>query len=399
MSTNPFVGLASIASATKTAANAARTVSNYAHGGADADTALALKSDSLIDYTKSTQVRPTVLVDSEVLYSEHLDAIMQSLMSSFAGYYLMAVNMSNVVTDVKVMKTLNKLQPDRSVTDAIVGLGMGALRAATEAYRYRLPHYRGGIKTRYTVAQESAEPVTRMAMESVAHTDAAHDSKMKDATTVAKEISSLSVGKLLNVGIVNNAGSVVQVPVEVRMMAYPIPSRVLVDCLDNSGQKTSFSQRWFDWRTGAIDFVNDMILCNDLVDSHRRKLMADKDGLYSQILDKQRSNRVAGFLTANPGVANASNMVVMSDATLKEVELKANCNFKSYRDRQELFSHTALMIIAVLDKQWDTVTFYHRGIEEASTIPVKSLVAHVQKGGSDINEILKAYTRGSSPTY
>jgi hypothetical protein len=55
------------------------------------------------------------------------------------------------------------------------------------------------------------------------------------------------------------------------------------------------------------------------------------------------------------------------------------------------------MIIAVIDKQWDRVTFYHRSIPETTNVTIRSLKA-ANKSGVDVKDVLQAYSLGHAPS-
>ena len=141
-----------------------------------------------------------------------------------------------------------------------------------------------------------------------------------------------------------------------------------------------------------------MILCRDLVDAHRKNLMADGDRLYANIVAKERKNAFAAIFSGNPSVASASNMVVMSASTLSTLEQDLNGRFADFHVRQKIFDRTSLMIVAVIDREWARVEFYHRGIPEVSNLGFKDIKGYSKgSSGPDVAEILRAYSMVSAP--
>jgi hypothetical protein len=55
------------------------------------------------------------------------------------------------------------------------------------------------------------------------------------------------------------------------------------------------------------------------------------------------------------------------------------------------------MFLVVIDKQYERVTFYHRGINQATELGVRDLKASQKGNGPDVSDILRAYTMGQNP--
>lgn len=353
------------------------------------------KSDSLIDYTQPTRVEPIVLLDADVLFYDSTPEVMQSLLATFSGYYLQAVALSATVGKVEVMRHLDRLNPRRNPIDS--GAETAGWLLAQESYKYGLP----SAKT-VKVAMESANlsldvmPL-RVAMEAKKEEDKRSEfATGKDTLTTVKELSNLSVGKLLSVEITDGQHKAT-IPVAVRLMASSLPSSSLTHILSIGKKDISMKARWHGWRSGRLEFWRDLVFCQDLIDAHRQNLMNDKDGIYRQILGRKRKNTLAAVLSGNPSVATASNMVVMSKETAEAVELDSNISLANFKMREQLFEPTSLMIMAVISKDYDRVTFYYRGIAEKTEVSVRDLKASNKGNGPDVADILKAYQMGNAP--
>jgi hypothetical protein len=57
------------------------------------------------------------------------------------------------------------------------------------------------------------------------------------------------------------------------------------------------------------------------------------------------------------------------------------------------------MILCVIDREWERVTFYVRNITAGSEYSVKELKAASAGKGPDILDILKAYNLGTAPSF
>lgn len=346
------------------------------------------KSDSLIDYTQVARVEPIVLIDADCLYSDSIGQVQQSLLSIFAGYYLQALAISTTVGKIEVFRHLDRLNPKRSPMSS--GADSAGWLLAQESLQHRLPM--PGDDKRIAMEAVTDEQVRRWG--NAARPDATLG---RDAGTTMRELADLSVGKIFNVEITDGLHHAT-IPVSIRLMASSMPSASLVHILSLGSEDTSMKERYHAWRAGRLSFIKDLIFCQDLIDAHRKNLMADKDGVYTNLLKRSRTNTLSAVLSGNPSVATASNMAVISSETAQELERTTNGHLKDFKTREAIFKKTYLMIMAVLDKQWERVTFYHRGINGTTEVGVRDLKSANKGSGPDVADILRAYSLGNSPT-
>jgi hypothetical protein len=347
-----------------------------------AEVIAATRADSLIEYSKPARVEPLCLVDADVLYAPETFDAMQALQAMFAGYYLQAIALSATIGNVNVMGKLDKFNPNRDpLTSATNGEIWGAAtdKAVGAISMLSMENYKDALPAFGKPALEEGISISQAGF--------------KEAQTVAN----LSVGKMLSVEITDNGHKGV-IPVALRLIAMDIPTQNLVHILSLGNKDTTMKERFHAWRSGRIEFFRDFILCLDLIDAHRKNLMDDADGTFTSILKRKRNNQIATIVSGTPSVATASNMVICSANTIAQLELEINAKFSNFRVREKLFKETSLMIVAVLDTQWDRVTFYHRSIPEATNLPFKALKQATKGDGPDIGEILKAYQLGNAPS-
>lgn len=396
------------------------------------------KSDSLIDYTQVARVEPIVLVDSDCLYLDSLPEVQQSLLSIFAGYYLQAIAISTTIGKIDVTRHLDRLNPRRNPADSATST-MGYL-LAVENYRHRLPTPNDGEKLALEnmVMEALPEAVQDAIRQDAARWAKNHDrreadkleldqknsqrqtdqfnkshdlqtqvrddrlnaSEMgigRDTMSTLKELANLSIGKMLSVEITDGLHKAA-IPIAIRLMASSLPSSNLVHILSIGNQDISVKERYHAWKAGRLEFIKDLVLCQDLIDAHRKNLMADKDGIYTNLLKRQRGNQLSTLVSGNPSIATASNLVVLSSDTAAQLELNINGKLSDFKTREKVFKNTYIMIMAVIDKQWERVTFYHRNINEVTEVGVRDLKAANKGNGPDVSDILRAYQLGNSPS-
>lgn len=337
------------------------------------------KSESLIDYTRPMRVEPIVAIDSSILFHDMLPDLMQTLQSIFAGYYMQAIALSTSIGKIEVHRHLDRLNPNRKPLDSAVDSAGWLL--AQENFHLGLPSMK-----------------KKLALEAI--TDEPQETAIsfgRDAVKEMREVTNLSVGKMLTVEITDgmHRGTV---PVSIRLMASSLPTDGIVHILSNEKKDTSVKERYHAWRSGEIEGIRDFVFCLDLIEAHRKNLMADKDGLYAKMLARRRSNQLSAIVSANPSIATASNMVVLPVSTVKEIERNTTVDFSNFKSREKMLEDTTIMIVAVIDPNYDRVTLYHRGIAEATEISARDLKAANKGNGPDVSDILRAYQIGSAPS-
>lgn len=348
----------------------------------------AARSDSLIEYTRSLRAEPVVIVDSSIVNQPYMTDVMQSLVSIYAGYYLQAVAISCNVGKVDVVKLLEKINPSRSPAEN-AGMLIGDIATDEDGF-YGFESYKTAKGRRqWSLPNYSAEA------RNVAEVH--HAGLARKTSEVASTVSNLSVGMLLDVEITDEGKSAV-FPVSVRLIVSAIGKQALMSILTFGEKDNSVKERYHAWRAGQIELIRDNIFCQDLIDDYRRTMIKDSSGTYKAIRDRSNNNKIAALLSGTPSVATASNIVVMSTQTASELESHVGSPLTSYQTRQRIFESTYVMLMVVVDTQWEQVTIYHRGISKPTEVSIKQMKAINKSSGPDVAEILKAYQLGNNPT-
>lgn len=339
------------------------------------------RTDSLIDYTKPTRVEPVALIDAAVIHNDMLPDVMQSLLSIYTGYYLQAISVMATVGNVQVLRQLDRLNPERDLLENAVTSNFFVM--AKENYADRLPF-----------------PLKSTAMEAddaQAARDIAALGINKDAIASAKELSNLSVGKLINVEI-QDGGNKASIAVNVRLISSSVPTKSLVHILTLDGEDKSWKDRMRGLFSGRLKWIQDGIFVQDLIDAHRKNLMADKDGAYTTISKRANQNALSTIVSGgtNASIATASNVVVLAEASAAELELSMAGRLSDFHAREKLLRPTTVMLMAVIDPMFDRVTIYHRGIAQPTEVGLRDLRVANKGSGPDIGDILKAYQLGNA---
>jgi hypothetical protein len=256
-------------------------------------------------------------------------------------------------------------------------------------------HYLGDIE-----ARDSKERRER------AEFDSSNVDISDNAVRTLQENADLSVGKLINVTIQHQANKI-NLPISIRLLVSQLPEKSIVDILTMHSRSTSFTERFHAWKAGRISFVKDLMFCQDLIDAHKKALMNDKDGVLSEMVYRSNSAKGLNLLSlvfngaknSKINMASASNLYVISESTRDAIESKLGGKLSSVSVREKLFTSGYMMILCIIDRTWERITFYHRGLHLPTTVSLKDIRISNKGKGPDIGDILKAYSLGSSPQF
>lgn len=347
--------------------------------GRVSNSANTLATSSLADATALTRVEPLTIISKDLINLEYMPDVTNTMLNIFAGYYLQAVDILTKVQNVEVVKLLDKLNPNRDSTGLFAQYALESIPTLMkDNYKYKLP-------MKNDIGMEA------------------------DNKNNLNEFSNLAVGKFLNVRICipattktdtsgtayNTTETNVDLQVAVRLITSVIPDNVLLGILAIHADDKSFTERWHAWRAGRISFIKDLIFCQDLIDEWKRAALADKSDTVLEISRRVNNSRKYGLLSQNPSLVSASNLFIISEENARAVESKLGGRLSNTHVREKLFDNTYAMVIAVVDREYERVTFYTRGAHSSIDVSVKELKANSKGKGPDIFEIFKSMQIGA----
>lgn len=352
----------------------------------------SMSSGSLLEYTKVTRVEPIALIDHTISHLSETEDVCRTLTALFAGYYLQAIAISHNVGNIQTISTLAKLNPSRDLKDTA---GVGFQMFGMENYQMALPRrkLKGNITKRPTLSFESAGDSDEE--EYLTSVSGSGDS----TRDIASMAANLSTGIMLEVELESDGNRAV-IPVSVRLIASPTPVSVLVQLCSFSFKNRTMKERWHGWRSGELSFIGDIVMCQDIIDANREALMKDDSGAYHEIVARKNKNKLSGLLSMSPSVATASNIMVISTETSREIEKEIGMRWSSFKNRQKIFKATYLMLVAIVDVRNQMVTIYHRDISLGTDVSFRELKrSNGKTGGNDVIEHLNSYMMGTNPTF
>lgn len=358
---------------------------------------------SLIDVAKPAQVQPLLLIDADTMHWEGLPEAVQTMHSLFSGFYMQAVNIIGNVSKVKALQKLAPLNPDREPGySEMIRAGMGL-----EGYTHRLPHT--GVSLKSLGLEDLADEIEDRVIDKINEDMDAQGSVGaggdKKANEIITEASNLCVGKLFDVTMSVNVGEgkdarreEAVIKVAVRLLAQYMSTQNVVSILGhNDVSDTDLKERFYKWRSGRIT-IRDLVFCNDLIEKERNLAIKDSSGMVQQMNTRRQNHAEAGLITGVPSLAVATNLVIVSKETLELIEAKVGANLKSVRGRKAIFDETGLMILMVVNKGYDTVQIYFRGVDMPTTASLRDMKSSNKSGGPDVVDLIKAFVTGNNPT-
>lgn len=343
-----------------------------------------LSDSSLTGITKLTRAEPLTIISQDCANLEYLPDLLNNLASIYSGYFLQAIAILTRVNDIEVIRILDRLNPDRDssgfllearATESIDNL-------VAESYKYALP------------------------MTSVLARESSDDGDPRFDQTNQKaiyETANLAVGKLLSVDIAicdkEGKTKVIKLPVSVRLAPAILNDESMAYIFTHRKNDTGLVERYHSWRAGRISLIKDMIFCQDLINEYRRAAIKDKSGVLTEIVRRVNNARSFGLLTKNPSLAVASNLYVLSKASAQAIEAKVGAKFSSVEGRNKILENTYAMVVAIVDHEWNQVTFYFNGIAQPSTLNLRSLQSSSKNKGPDIGDIMRTLLEGRAPTF
>lgn len=337
------------------------------------------RSDSLISYTNTCRVEPITLVDEKCAYLPFLGEILQTAHSIFAGYYLQAVSLEAVIGSVQVIKRLDKFSPNRSANiPTFEDFKDGLPKYGVEAYDSMMNHIPD------KAPEKNIKPTTMTGS--------------GDSLRTIKDANNMAVGKVIEITLTHEDRSI-SIPIAIRLNTKTIDNQSLLHILGQSKQNKTAKDRYHGWKSGELEFWKDIVLCEDLIKAHRTTLAHDKSGTYAEMRNRATKNASAAAMSKEFSVGTASAITIISDSTRKELEFQIAGKLSDFKTRQQVFEDCYMMLLFVVDAEYEHVTIYHRGLNMSTDMSLREMKLANKNDGGMITDVLKAFISGHAPTF
>ncbi len=345
-----------------------------------------MEGTTLLDASKSTRVRPITIISADLMTLPELDSVLQNILSVFTAYYLQAIAVNNTINGVSVEKLLSRFNPGLE--------SFNNKHWQENNYTHRLPKL---SQSQLDISLEAAR-LTEVEV---------------DKNDTLKESPNLSIGKLINVSVTFNEPGLINpktktpgrdvvttttIPVLVQLASFLMSNSIVTQMMSTNSVDRSLSGRWQQYKSGQIEFINDLILCNDIIDEQRKLLLSDESDTYYNILKRISQGQWKYLSHEGESFASASTIYVISEEVAKDIEYNIGGKLDSHSVRQRLFKGNYGMILVVMDREWEKATFYYRGMDTGTVTSFKALKNTANKS-MDIFDVFKSLNSGNSPIF
>lgn len=349
---------------------------------------IAGKPLSLADVSKISRVEPITIISKDLAGLKDLYNILHGVLNIYTSYYLQAVSiLSADLVDVKILKILDRVNPDRDLRTFLTARtnyeSFAVNTLSLKNSKYKLP----SISTESNDLDESVNELT---------------------TTVDKietfEKLGLAVGKVIDIKFTLRSDDskdkqVISMPVVVRLDSILLDNYVINSILTVNDKDITFSSRLKDALAGRISFIKDFILASDLIKNQKKALFKDTTGTYNAILKRINNSRLYSALTGNVSLGAISSVFVISENSENEIVKKFGSGLSSTKIRNMIFDSISAMMIVVVDREWERVNIYVRDIDGYSQNSFEDFKSMTDKNNNTISEIFKAFTLGNAPSF
>lgn len=343
--------------------------------------------ESIAEASTMSTMTPMVLTGNDLvntLDTETLHNIYQFNLSMYTAMWLHAASLV-IPADGKISGIDNP-----TVEDILEPLSDRRPRVSTESTLKKLAEFftdltLEGYNSELELASDSGSLLEQF------------DAEKYQEAEVAKP-TNLAVGKLIYLPLKVN-GVEVQQPITVRVKPNVVDSNFLARLLEAFvGKDQSVMGRWRRWIDQEIQGSATYLLGLDIISEDRKLRLEDKDGLYGLLEDNRKRGTIQSLVRGRKVNFNvASNMMVMSTATMRQLEGAMRGKISSPRTRNQFFKSTGCMTLCVVDSTMETISVYTVGQSDYGIYTFDDIKFKGNNNGSnDLQGMLKSFELGKS---
>ena len=410
----------------------------------------AQRDTSYSDITQSTRVTPLCIVSNDLRNYEHTTMIMQTSLNVVTAYYMQALPMVANVGGVDVKRILGRLassappqmskqwtgfehsaaceyglptgnmlehlqySEETAVSDLKDNIskaktqlaGLNAIKGGNTASRRGIQKKKDNLQRSIKTMTGDLLKLTKEKNKNKQEMGRAPKQKKQKVhayttatSKVAKdmEMSSLAVGKLVEVKLQTQNGEVT-IPVSIMLQSSFVTPSIATAMMASHNADSTMRERAYKRKSGRIS-TTDFLLAGDLIKKRKQLMIQDDAGLLEEIQKRRRNGRWNAYASGASQVGASNNVIIVSRDVIKRVEREHRGRITNQRVRNRIFEDMGIMVMVIVDKEEEFVTFYYRNVRLPTDIPIKSLKRVSDKNGPDIGDILKSLMQGNSATF
>lgn len=367
------------------------------------DTAKQVRDDSYDSLVKNTRVEPFCILDSTLVDLPYTETLLHVSLNILTGYYLQAVSLLNHGNGIPPIKMLRRLSPEGSLkmfSEEKMQLGIANRRANSLTTEDRTS--RGGGRP-YNKSKQSGSADKSQMMESSKDSPTRSPEVDKEIipnteenTGVGKvnimevKKSNLLVGKTLTIDFNTGDGKAIPITVGIRYDITETPPPLLIRHIAQGSPDSDFSTRLRKLRAGKIKFWSEFVFATDLLDDQRKLMLMDKNNLLSNIIKRRGAAQIGAATGGGRNYGVSSNCMIVSTTTMRQAEAVMKGDLSNSRVVESIFSTMSLLVLIVVDKEYERFTFYFRNKPIPTTVSAKVLKSGM---GGDKEDSLEALAK------
>lgn len=358
---------------------------------------------SLADISKIARVEPITLVSSNLTGVKELHNILHGVLNIYAAYYLQAVTiLSAQLSDVRILKILDKTNPDRDLKTLLTSGYLAYENIGTHSDNVKTLSLENCEFKLPMIVSDAAEKISTESFLSEPETENSLHSTISKLDTFEK--LGTAVGKVIDVkfSVRRENGKdtdQLSIPVSVKLDTMVIPNEVLGKIIATNSDDITLGSRFRDAIAGRIGFIKDFILASDLIKAQKKTMIKDPTGYYAQLLKRVNNSRLYSALSGNISLAGISSVVVISNEDENEVQKLVGGKLTNIKTRDIVFANTSAMMIVVVDKEWERVSIYVKDVDGFSQNSFDEFKVMGDKSNDNILDLVKSFSLGNAPSF
>ena len=364
-------------------------------------------SVSLPQYTKRSVISSRTYIQRECAALDILGDTLKVVMNMYTGFILTAVSMNQYVDSSRTARDVMDIVATESLNLPKSKLSNFDMDAALAT------HFTG---VNPQLAELNAS-TTNMLVDTLVDADVDTTTANRDNRTGAmhpstgskiieypKEVN-IPSGRIIEIQIGTDKKpnkAYLNVNLFLQLMPVFVP-RDVVSAFINMNFSPSLRKRYLQYKTGEISFFKDFLLAMDIQRDRRKSMKSDKSGVLSDMISKQKNSlfdTMLKYLSIYKNRQNIANTIMVVNATdFGKVCSKYNLNFTKFRDRQNFFNKSFVMMLVAIDEDYNKVHMYFHGLEQYGTYTFSQIASNAKTEKYDLTDIMKAYSQGVAPKF
>lgn len=404
---------------------------------------------SIADVAKIGRVEPITLVSSSLKSTKELYDIQQGILNIYAAFYIQATSiLATKRSDARILKILDSVNPDRdlntlltatntiSAEDLKVRMERLSKQPSMENFRTKdelevasekvknMRRYLGleGLELgtpkdfngKYGIALESifgsatstAKNLGGEFVEDITNTNNRYESINSYGTIGVKKIDAFDktdkvVGKIIEISFKggNGRNDEVKIPVVIKLDNMFVPYEVVRSIMTQNKDSIKLGSRLEDLFAGKISFIKDFIMCSDLIAKQKANLMKDPTRAYATMLGRVNSSKMYSALSRNISLSTISGIMIISEEDENAIKREIGGDLTNKMTRNMVFDNSSVMIIAVVDRDYEQVSIYVRDVDGHSQMPFNRFKESNTAGNDALTDAFKSLTMGRVPSF